>query len=176
MDAQSCLTLCNPMDHSPPGSSILGIFQARILELGCHSLLQGVFPYRAQTWVSCTEGIFFTTESPGKQEGTPEMRITLDFPGGSDGKESACNAGDPGLIHGWGRHPGEGNGNPLQYSCLENPKDGGAWRTTVPGVAQSQTRLSYFHFHEEMWSSSGEFDSALEEGQKGVVLWLHVQR
>ena len=51
----------------------------------------------------------------------------LGFPGGSDGKESACNAQDLGLIPGSGRAPGEGNGNPLQYSCLENPMDGGAW-------------------------------------------------
>ena len=49
------------------------------------------------------------------------------FPGGSDGKASAYNAGDPGLIPGLGRSPGEGNGNPLQYSCLENPVDGGVW-------------------------------------------------
>ena len=48
-------------------------------------------------------------------------------PGGSDGKVSAYNAGDSGLISGLGRPPGEGNGNPLQYSCLENPIDGGAW-------------------------------------------------
>ena len=51
----------------------------------------------------------------------------LDFPGGSDGKASACNVEDPGLILGLGRSLGEGNGNPLQYSCLENPMDGGAW-------------------------------------------------
>ena len=50
-----------------------------------------------------------------------------DFHGGSDGKESVYNAGDPGLIPGWGRSPGEGNGNLLQYSCLENPMDRGAW-------------------------------------------------
>ena len=56
--------------------------------------------------------------------------------GGSVGKESACNAGDPGSIPGLGRSPGEGNGNPLQYSCLENPMDRGAWRTTVHGVAR----------------------------------------
>ena len=49
------------------------------------------------------------------------------FPGGSDGKESSCNMGDPGSIPGSGRSPGEGNGNSLQYSCLENPMDGGAW-------------------------------------------------
>ena len=49
------------------------------------------------------------------------------FPGGSDGKASAYNAGDPGSVPGLGRSPAEGNGNPLQYSCLENPMDGGAW-------------------------------------------------
>ena len=49
------------------------------------------------------------------------------FPGGSEGKAFACNAGVPGLIPGSGRSPGEGNGNPVQYSCLENPMDGGAW-------------------------------------------------
>ena len=54
-------------------------------------------------------------------------------------KESACNAGDPGLIPGLGRSPGEGNGNPLQYSCLENSMDGGAWWATVHGVSKSQT-------------------------------------
>ena len=51
----------------------------------------------------------------------------MDFPGGSDGKASACNAGDLGSIPGLGRSPGLGNGNSLQYSCLENPMDGGAW-------------------------------------------------
>ena len=54
------------------------------------------------------------------------LYIHCDFPGGSDGKASACNEGDPGLIPGSGRSPGEGNGNPLQHSCLENPMDGGA--------------------------------------------------
>ena len=61
------------------------------------------------------------------------------FPGGSDGKESACSAGDPGSITGSGRSPGEGNGNPLQYTCLENPMDGEAWQATVHGVAKSLT-------------------------------------
>ena len=60
------------------------------------------------------------------------------FLGGSDGKASAHNAGDPGLISRLGRSPGEGNGNPLQYSCLENPTDGGAWWAIVHGVAKSQ--------------------------------------
>ena len=66
------------------------------------------------------------------------------FPGISDDIESACNKGDPGSIPGSGRSPGEGNGNPLQYSCLENPMDGGAWQATFHGVTRSQTRLSHF--------------------------------
>ena len=68
----------------------------------------------------------------------------MDFPGGSNGKESACNAGDPGLISGLRGSPGEGNSNPPQYSCLENSMDRGAWGwgATVHGVAKSQTRLS----------------------------------
>ena len=61
------------------------------------------------------------------------------FSGGSDGKESACSMGNPGLIPGLERSPGEGNGNPLQYSCLENPRDRGAWWAAIYGVAQSQT-------------------------------------
>ena len=66
----------------------------------------------------------------------------MGFPGGSDGKESACNAGDQGSIPESGRSPGEGNDNPLQYSCLENSMDREAWRATVYGVAKSQTQLS----------------------------------
>ena len=61
------------------------------------------------------------------------------FPGGSDGKESACNAGDPGSIPGSGRSPGEVNGYPLQYSCLENPMDRRAWQATVHWVTKSWT-------------------------------------
>ena len=71
------------------------------------------------------------------------------FPGGSDGKASACSVGDPDAILGSGRSPGEGNGSPLQYSCLENSLDGGAWWATVHGVTKSWTRLSdftFFHF------------------------------
>ena len=63
----------------------------------------------------------------------------IGFPGGSDGKESACNTGDLGLIPGLGISPGKGKGYPLQYSCLENPMDRGAWWATVRGVAESNT-------------------------------------
>ena len=66
----------------------------------------------------------------------------MSFPGGSGGKESACNAGDLGLIPGPGRSPGEGNGNPLQYSCLENSMDGGTWQATTHGVARVRHDLA----------------------------------
>ena len=65
---------------------------------------------------------------------------------GSVGKESTCNAGDLGLIPGLGRSPGEGTGNPLQYSCLENSMDRGNWPATVHAVPESWRRLSDFHY------------------------------
>ena len=73
--------------------------------------------------------------------------IFANFPGGSDGKASVYNAGDPGSSPGLGRSPGKGNGNPLQYYCLENPVDRRAWQAPVYGVAKSQTRLSDFIFY-----------------------------
>ena len=76
-----------------------------------------------------------------------KLVVLLGFPGGSDSKESACNAGDLGLILGSGRFPGEGNDNPLQHSCLENPMDRGTWQTTVHGVPKSWIRLNDSHFH-----------------------------
>ena len=72
--------------------------------------------------------------------------IPLGFPGGSDSKESSCNAGDLSLIPGLGRSLGEGNNYPLQYSGLENSMDRGAWQATVHGVVKSQTQLSDFYF------------------------------
>ena len=70
----------------------------------------------------------------------------MGFPGGSEVKASASNVGDPGSISGSGRSPGEGNGNPLQYSFLENPMDREAWWATVHGVTKSRTQLSDFTF------------------------------
>ena len=69
------------------------------------------------------------------------------FPGGSDGKQSACNLGDLVSVPGSGRSPGGGHGNPLQDSCLENPKDRGAWWATVRGVAKSWTLLKRLSTH-----------------------------
>ena len=68
----------------------------------------------------------------------------MGFLGGSNGKESACNEGDSGLIPGLGRSPGDGNGNPPQYFCLGNPMDRGAWQAVVHEVSKSQTHLSDF--------------------------------
>ena len=73
--------------------------------------------------------------------------IHLGFPGGSEGKESVCNAGDLGSISGSGRSPGEGNGYPLQYSCLENPMDRGAWQVQSVGSQRVRhSRATNFHF------------------------------
>ena len=75
--------------------------------------------------------------------------IYMGFPGGSDGKESACNAGDRGLIPRLGRSPGKGNGNPFGFSCLENPMDRGAWLAIVHWVANSWTQLSDYESESE---------------------------
>ena len=74
------------------------------------------------------------------------MCTVMGFPRGSVVKNLPANAGDTGLTPGSGRSPGEGNGNPLQYSCLENPMDKGAWKGTVHGVTKSWTRLGNFTF------------------------------
>ena len=78
----------------------------------------------------------------------PASVLFLNFPGGSNGKASAYNAGDPGLIPGSGKSSGEDSGNPLQYSCLGNPMDRGAWRAIVHGVPESDvTEHTHTHTH-----------------------------
>ena len=81
--------------------------------------------------------------------------VSQGFSGGSDSKESACSAGDLGSIPGLGRSPGEGNGYPFQYCCLENSMDRGAQQATVHGVTKSQTQLNDYHFQFSL----------------GVILW-----
>ena len=78
---------------------------------------------------------------------TTNQRVGL--PRWFSGKESACSTGDLGLIPGWERCPGGGNGNLLQCSCLENPRDKGAWWATVPGITKSQTRLKQLRTHRQ---------------------------
>ena len=83
----------------------------------------------------------------------------IGFPRWLRSKESTCNAeaaGDVGFIPGWERSPGGGHGNPLQYSCMENPMDSGAWRATVHGVAQSQTPLKQLSAHTHTHTRTGQ--------------------
>ena len=101
------------------------------------------FPAQKYSWII----IRFYSERSMKFHSLSTLDL-FDFPGGSEGKASACNVGDPGLIPGSGRSPGEGNGNPLQYSCLENPTDGGAWWAAVHGVTESETtEQPHFYCH-----------------------------
>ena len=121
--AQSCLTLCDPMDCSPPGSSVHGDSPCKNTRVGCHVFLQGIFPTQGLKpgLLLCRHILYHLSYQRSPQWNTEGL------PDGSDGKASAYNAGDPGSIPGLGRSPGEGNGNPLQYSCLEKPRDGEAW-------------------------------------------------
>ena len=96
------------------------------------------------SWASLA--VQMVKNSPAVLETWPPTPVFLGFPSGSDSKESACNLEDLVLISGLRRSPGKGNSYPLQYSCLENVMDRGAWQATVHGVAKSQTRLSDFHF------------------------------
>ena len=105
---------------------------------------------------SAQDSIFYSPVQAGKLFLGPAL---TGFSGGSDGKVSACNAGDLGSIPGLGRSPGEGNGNPLQYSCLENPMDGGTWQATVHRVTKSRTRLSDL--------------TSLPPGKAGRVVHIH---
>ena len=136
--AQSCPTLSDPMDCSPPGSSVHGIFQARVLEWVAMIIINKIIIKTIFLGLNCN--------------------LVLGS-GGSDGKESACNAGHQGSIPGSGRSHGEGNGYPLQYSCLENSMDRGAWQATVHRVTKSQTQLSNLHFH-----FHGLYDQLLANG------------
>ena len=90
---------------------------------------------------------------PWRRDRLPTL-VFLGFPGGSEGKESTCNLGDPGSIKGVGWPPGEGNSYPLQYSCLEDSRDRGVWWAIVHGFAESQTRLSDQAQHSTYHSSN----------------------
>ena len=127
-----CPTLCKPMDCSPPGSSVHGISQARILESVAISS-------SIKSKQRVTEKKAACLSPPQSPRPSSNASSSGRLPQWLRNKESACSAGDMGSIPGSGRFPGEGSGNPLQYSCLENPMDGGAWWATVHGVTQSRT-------------------------------------
>ena len=93
--------------------------------------------------VGCDE-VKESLEQPGDTQEAigHQSSSSMGFPGGPDGQESACSVGDPGSIPGLGTSSAEGNGNQLQYSCLENSMDREAWRATAYGVTKNQTRLS----------------------------------
>ncbi|CAI9154028.1 unnamed protein product [Rangifer tarandus platyrhynchus] len=122
------------MDCSPPDSSVHGILQARTLQWVTISFSRPDHQHPAKA---------LKVDTAVKRE---ILSVAWGFPGGSDGKESVCNAKDLGSIPGLGRSPGEENSNPLQYSCLETSTDRGTWRATVHRVAESWTRLSDFYF------------------------------
>ena len=137
----------DPMDCSLPGSSVHGISQARILEWVTISFFRGSSQPRNQTWVYYIASrllhcrwILYWLSYKGSSEAIQDMASLV----APDSKASAYNAGDLGSIPGPGRSPGEGNGNPLQYSCLENPMDWASWEATVHGVAKSWTQLGDF--------------------------------
>ena len=88
----------------------------------------------------------FGSKRDRTSDGFDARCFVLGFPSGSDGKESGCNVGNASWIPGSGRSPREENGNPLQYSCLENPMDGGAWWARVHRVIKSWTQLNNFSF------------------------------
>ena len=135
-------------------------FPGKSTGVDCHFLLQRIFPTQGSNpgLLHCRQTLYHLSHQGSSK--TPKMiailfnryllrtYYVLNFSGGSDGKASAYNEVDPGSILGSGRSPGEGNGNPLQDSCLENPMDGEAWQVTVHGVAKSRTQLSDFtHTH-----------------------------
>ena len=137
-------------DEGFPGGSVVSIClpmqEMQVRSLGQENPLEEEI-----SWYYCRKNP--RTEEPGGLQSMGLQRVrhkstkmsignSRGFPGDSDGKEPACNAGDPGLIPGLGRSPGEGNGYPLQDSCLKNSMDRGAWWAIVRGVAEPWTQLS----------------------------------
>ena len=134
---QSCPTLCEHMDCSPSFSSVHGILQARILEWVAISFSR-IFPTQGSNW-DLPHCRFFTVWAIW---GSPQVALVV--------KNPPANAGyvrDAGSIPGLGRFLGKGNGNLLQYSCLENPTDRGAWQAIVHRVTKSWIRLKRLSTH-----------------------------
>ena len=148
---------------------------------GLPFLLQGIFPIQGSS-LHLLHLLIWQADSlpsePPEEACNPKqwplIYLFLGFPSGSVVKNppvDAGDAGDPALIPGSGRCPGEGNGNPIQYSCLENPMDGGASQATVHGVAKSRTRLSDFTF---TFFHRAHYFCPLSLGRSRVNLVLHI--
>ena len=146
---------------SSPGSSVQRISQARILQWITSSYSRASSQPREGPGVSCISYIgcgFFTTVPPGKPFNN---NASYGLPRCLSGKESACqcrDTGDMGLILGLGRSPGGGIGNPLQYSCLENPMDREAWWVPLESMESQRVRHDWAHMHddhEDIWETQG---------------------
>ena len=143
------------MNYSSPGSSVHGISQAGLLEWVAASFSQG-----------STAGRFFTSEPPGKPDNASRHLL-------AGCKDLELNSG---TIHCRATPSGEGKGTPLQYSCLENPMDGGAWKAAVHGVPEGRTQLSDFTFTHwrRQWQPTPVFLPGESQGQWSLVgchLW-----
>ena len=112
--------------------------------------LSAIFPYSSKISAHENRACLLSAVYPAMRQCLVPNKWSLSanwgFPHGSDGKESACNVGDLGLISVLGRSPGEGNGYPLQYAGLENSMDRGVWQATLHGVTKNWTQLNDFHF------------------------------
>ena len=140
---QSCLTLCDPMNCSPPGSSVHGISQVKILEGVAISYSWWSSRPRNRTCISCIGRWILHHHATWEAHATRpppfplrQMQRRTRLPRWLSDRESACNTGDVGWIPGSGRSSGEGNGNPLHYSYLENLIVRDAWLATVHGVTK----------------------------------------
>ena len=126
--AQSCPTLCDPMDCSLLGSSVHGDSPGKNTGVGCHALLQGIFPTQGSNpGLSHCRWFLYRLSHQGSLVYVESVHKLWGFSKSSVVKNLPANTGDAGSIPGWGRSPGEGSGNPLQYSCLEHPRDRGSW-------------------------------------------------
>ena len=142
-----------------------------MLHICCCWCTRGRFLYVVIAFEFTTVLLFTYPPPPHTQY--RDVGITMGFPGGSGGKASTCNAEDPGSIPRSGRSPREGNGNPLQHSCLENSMDRRAWRAVVCGAAKSQTQWGRTH-HAGLITvlcEAGEFWGVYEWKARGCRYW-----